>query len=308
MILVTGGLGVIGTNFLNLLREQGRSFVCVDSMTYASYVAWGTMKEPCYIVDLTHFHNLENVFKQHEITEVYHLAAETHVDRSITNIDPFIQSNIIGTLNLLKLSHKYGIKRFIHVSTDEVYGDITYGSASESTPYYPRNPYSATKAASDHLVTAWFHTYNLPTIITHCTNNYGPFQHNEKLLPTIIGKLKQNKSVPVYGDGKQIRDWLYVKDHCRALLIAGEQGFPGETYNIGSDHVKEVTNIELVQKICDMMNKSYSLIEHIQDRPGHDRRYSISSYKIRIDLGWYPITNLDDGLNLTIEHFLARSA
>jgi len=312
MILVTGALGFIGSHLVDLLEEQGQSVVALDNLGYAANAAYyDSLKArniPTEIVDLTDNIPLEYIFRKYDISLVYHLAAETHVDNSILDVAPFIQSNIIGTANLLNAVVKYPVERFIHISTDEVYGHVAQGSTNELTPYHTRNPYSATKAASDHLVTAWHHTYNLPAIITHCSNNYGPRQHQEKMIPTIIRSLQANKPVPVYGDGLQIRDWLYVRDHCLALTQVADKGQPGQVYNIGQADHQEITNIELVKMICDLLDKPYSLIDHVEDRKGHDRRYSIDCTKIQKELYWHPQYTLSQGLARTLADVPARSA
>ena len=305
MILVTGALGFIGSHLIDTLLEQGtdpQDIIALDNLSYAANIKYlhAGLRAVFSPIDLVNLTSLEQLFDRYRIDTVYHLAAETHVDNSIKNVDPFVQSNIMGTLNLLKTVQKYPVNKFVHISTDEVYGHVAEGSTDESTPYHPRNPYSATKAASDHLVTAWHHTYNIPTVITHCSNNYGPRQHSEKMIPTIIRSLKNNEPVPVYGDGLQIRDWLYVRDHCEALIKTAKLGQAGETYNIGVSHAREITNIELVKTLCDMLDQPYSLIKHVEDRKGHDRRYSIDSTKIRTELNWADTTSLEMGLALTL--------
>jgi dTDP-glucose 4,6-dehydratase len=306
MKLVTGGLGFIGSHLVDLLVSRGEEVLVMDSFNYAAnydyYIGLKDRGVAVELVNLAHSYQVEYFFNQkYTIDTVYHLAAETHVDRSITNVSPFVESNIEGTLNLLKACAKSTVEKFIHVSTDEVYGTVAPGtSTDENSPYHPRNPYAATKAASDHLVTAWHHTYGIPAMITHCSNNYGPRQYGEKMIPTIIRSLTQNQPVPIYGDGQQIRDWLYVRDHCEALILVAKQGRVGETYNIGAGHDHEITNLELVQMICDIMGKPRSLIKHVEDRKGHDRRYSIDSTKIRQTLGWSDRTTLEEGLALTL--------
>jgi dTDP-glucose 4,6-dehydratase len=307
MILVTGALGFIGSHLLDRLLMTGKAgpqdIIALDNLSYAANIQYlnAGVKAVFAPIDLANLEQVELLFGRYRIRTIYHLAAETHVDNSIKSVDPFIQSNIMGTLNLLKMAEKYPVERFVHVSTDEVYGHVAEGSTNESTPYHTRNPYSATKAASDHLVTAWHHTYGIPTMITHCSNNYGPRQHGEKMIPTIIHSLMNNQPVPVYGDGLQIRDWLYVQDHCDALVTVAERGKLGEVYNIGAGHEHEITNIDLVKMICDIMDKPYSLIEHVEDRKGHDRRYSIDSTKIRTELGWHDSHTLEQGLSSTIQ-------
>lgn len=315
MILVTGALGFIGSHLVDLLIEQEQEFVCLDNFGYAANINYYRQRENQITVlgrDLADLASLKSVFDTYPIKTIYHLAAETHVDNSIKNVDPFISSNILGTVNLLKMAEQYQqVDRFVHISTDEVYGHVPEGSTNESTPYHTRNPYSASKAASDHFVTAWHHTYGVPTVITHCSNNYGPRQHSEKMIPTIIRSLKNNEPVPVYGDGLQIRDWLYVGDHCEALTLVGQHANPSPIYNIGADHTVEITNIELVRMICDLLDRPYSLIKHVEDRKGHDRRYSIDSSLIRRELGWRPKTTLNQGLikilTQEVEDFAKRS-
>ena len=306
MILVTGALGFIGSHLLDRLLSDGKAgpqdIIALDNLSYAANLQYlnAGLKAVFAPIDLANLEQVELLFARYRIRTIYHLAAETHVDNSIKTVDPFVQSNIMGTLNLLKMAEKYPVEQFVHVSTDEVYGHVAEGSTNESTPYHARNPYSATKAASDHLVTAWHHTYGIPAMITHCSNNYGPRQHGEKMIPTIIHSLMNNRPVPVYGDGLQIRDWLYVQDHCDALVTVAERGTPGEIYNIGASHEHEITNIDLVKMICDIMDKPYTLIEHVEDRKGHDRRYSIDSTKIRTLLGWHDCHTLEQGLMTTV--------
>lgn len=275
--------------------------------------------------DLTYAGNLENLkmaegnsrhrFVKGSITEatvveplveecdiVVHFAAESHVDRSIMDPGAFVVTNVHGTLVLLEAARKYG-KRFHHVSTDEVFGALGKDDVpfDESTPYDPRSPYSASKAASDHLVRAYFHTYGLPVTISNCSNNYGPYHFPEKLIPLAITNLLEGKTVPVYGDGLQVRDWLYVEDHCRAIDLILHQGKLGETYCIGGNAEKE--NIWIVKKLLELLGKDESSIEYVQDRPGHDRRYAISFSKIQSELGWEPTVTLEEGLTQTVEWF-----
>ena len=301
-ILVTGGAGFIGSNFLHrLVNETDEEVICIDKLTYAA--DWHNIPDPVkfYTVDIASKDACDYVFSKHRIKTIFHLAAESHVDNSIKDCSEFIYSNIIGTVNLLNLAVKYGVEKFIHISTDEVYGSILKGSFTEKTLYDPRNPYSASKASSDHFVMAYHNTYGLPVNITNCSNNYGPRQHKEKFIPKTILNILAGNKVPVYGDGLQIRDWVYVNDHCDALVRVWKYGKNGEKYNIGG--LCEVTNITLVKKILDMMGRDESMIEYIEDRPGHDRRYSTSIDKIRDDLSWSPIYSLYVGLTKTIEWY-----
>jgi len=301
-ILVTGGAGFIGSNFLHrLVNETDEEIICIDKLTYAA--DWHNIPDPVkfYTVDIASKDACDYVFSKHKIKTIFHLAAESHVDNSIKDCSEFIYSNIIGTVNLLNLAVKYGVEKFIHISTDEVYGSILKGSFTEKTLYDPRNPYSASKASSDHFVMAYHNTYGLPVNITNCSNNYGPRQHKEKFIPKTILNILAGNKVPVYGDGLQIRDWVYVNDHCDALVRVWKYGKNGEKYNIGG--LCEVTNITLVKKILDMMGRGESMIEYIEDRPGHDRRYSTSIDKIRDDLSWSPIYSLYVGLTKTIEWY-----
>lgn len=300
-ILVTGGAGFIGSNLLHhLISVVDEEIVCVDKLTYASN--WKNIPDNIvfYTFDIAS-KDIETVFSRHNITTVFHLAAESHVDNSIKDCSEFIHTNISGTVNLLNLSLKYGIEKFLHISTDEVYGSIDSGSFTEETNYSPRNPYSASKASSDHFVMAYHNTYNLPTIITNCSNNYGPRQHLEKMIPKTITNLLQGKKVPIYGDGNQVRDWIYVQDHCEALVEVWRHGRVGEKYNIGGEC--EIKNIDLVKMILKTMNIGENMIEYIQDRPGHDRRYSTDIGKITSELKWSPRFSLTEGLNNTIEWY-----
>jgi dTDP-glucose 4,6-dehydratase len=304
-ILVTGGAGFIGSNFLHhLIKKTDEEIICVDKLTYASNINYipdtpQINLERCDIVDET---TVKNIFTKFKPKTIFHFAAESHVDNSIKNCKLFVESNIIGTINLLNASLDVGIDRFHHISTDEVFGSIVEGSFTEETKYDPRNPYSASKAASDHFVRSFNNTYGLPTIITNCSNNYGPRQHKEKLIPQTILNLIQNKKVPIYGDGQQIRDWLYVLDHCEALINVWKFGKIGEKYNIGGEC--EITNFELVKKILSFMNKGESMIEYVNDRPGHDRRYSTNICKIKNEIGWEPRCDIDTGIQNTISWYI----
>ena len=301
-ILVTGGAGFIGSNFLHhLVKVTDDEIICIDKLTYAA--DWHNVPDSVklYTLDIVSKSDCNYVFSRHKIKTIFHFAAESHVDNSIKDCSPFIHTNVNGTVNLLNLSLKYDVEKFIHISTDEVYGSISYGSFTEKTNYSPRNPYSASKAASDHFVMAYHHTYNLPVNITNCSNNYGPRQHREKFIPQTILNILSNKKIPVYGDGLQVRDWLYVQDHCTALIKVWKDGISGENYNIGGEC--ELTNLDLIKKILRMMGKNEDMIEYIQDRPGHDRRYSTNISKIKDNLFWSPTYSLNHGLKRTIEWY-----
>ena len=301
-ILVTGGAGFIGSNFLQHLKiVTDEEIVCVDKLTYAGKRNNVPSKAKLYVADIAGEDAIETIFERHDIKTVFHFAAESHVDNSIKDCSEFIRTNIVGTVNLLNASLKHNVEKFMHISTDEVYGSIENGSFTEKTNYDPRNPYSASKASSDHFVRAFYNTYGLPTVITNCSNNYGPRQHKEKLIPQTILNLLNDKKIPVYGDGKQIRDWLYVQDHCEALIEVWKYGVVGEKYNIGGEC--EIQNIDLIKKIISLMRKDENMIEYVKDRPGHDRRYSTDISKITKDLNWKPRFDIDDGLTKTIEWY-----
>jgi dTDP-glucose 4,6-dehydratase len=253
--------------------------------------------------DLCNYKSVLDILETHSITHVIHFAAQSHVQNSFEDSIKYTHDNVLGTHTLLECARKYGnIKKFIHVSTDEVYGSLELDSEdsfNENTKYDPKNPYSATKAASDHLVSAFHNTYGLPAIITNCSNNYGPNQHKEKFIPTIISKALRNEKIPVYGDGLNVRDWLYVDDHCNGINLVLQNGKIGEKYNIGGG--TELPNIEVVRIILDMLGKSHDLIEYVTDRPGHDRRYAIDCSKIENELGYKPLYSFITGLEITIE-------
>ena len=271
-ILVTGGAGFIGSHLLeSLVNYCDDEIVCIDALTYASDKNNIPSKVLLYPYDISNKDEVSEVFSAYKPNYVFHLAAESHVDNSIEDCSPFIQSNIIGTVNLLNASLEYGVEKFMHISTDEVYGSIEDGSFTEDTIYNPRNPYSASKASSDHFVMAYHTTYGLPVVITNCSNNYGPRQYKEKMIPQTIKNLISGNKIPVYGAGEQIRDWLYAQDHCEALIKVWKEGQVGEKYNIGGEC--EIRNIDLVKMIIDIMNKDESMIEFVEDRPGHDFRY-----------------------------------
>ena len=321
--LVTGGAGFIGTNFVRLASEvvDGQILI-LDLLTYAgNYMSI----EPLIDGQRVHFVKgsicdeslICTLFEEYDITSIVNFAAESHVDRSIENPSEFVDTNVGGTLTLLRVAAeewkgKYSDRVFVHVSTDEVYGDLTPDDApmNESSPYRPSSPYSASKAASDHLCRAWSVTYDFPVIVTNCSNNYGPYQFPEKLVPLMIKQATEEAPLPVYGDGMQIRDWLHVEDHCRALLSVLLHGRQGETYCIGGDN--ERTNLDVVSLICDAvddcldrpMGSSRTLITSVRDRPGHDRRYSIDSRKIQDELGWRPKREFSTGIVNTVKWYL----
>lgn len=301
-ILVTGGAGFIGSNFLHhLIKSIDEEIICIDKLTYAADRNNVPDAIKFYATDIADEHNCEYIFKKHKPKTIFHLAAESHVDNSIKDCSQFLHTNINGTVNLLNLSVKYEVEKFMHISTDEVYGSIEEGYFTELSNYSPRNPYSASKAASDHFVMAYHTTYGLPTIITNCSNNYGPRQDVEKMIAKTITNLMQSKKVPVYGDGKQVRDWLYVQDHCEALVEVWSRGRIGRKYNIGGEC--EIKNIDLVRMILDRMNMNENMIEYVKDRPGHDRRYSTDITKIRHELKWSPKFSIEQGLDKTIEWY-----
>lgn len=322
-VLVTGGAGFIGSNFVRYLlkAEAHVHIVNLDNLTYAGSLEnlKGLPDESRYAFvkgDICDFELVSKLLGEHAIDTIVHFAAESHVDRSILGPGPFVQTNVTGTFTLLEAarqvwSQERSGKRFHHVSTDEVFGSLSPSDPAftETTPYEPRSPYSASKAASDHLVRAYFHTYELPVTITNCSNNYGPYQFPEKLIPLIILNALQGKPLPIYGDGKQIRDWLYVEDHCEAIWLVIEKGKPGETYNVGGGN--QPYNIDLVEEICVILDElqpiagSYSsLITHVPDRPGHDRRYAMDITKIRNDLGWSPKHEIESGLRETVNWYV----
>ena len=260
-------------------------------------------KFPVKVVDLVNKNHLEELFEKYEPDIIFHFAAESHVDNSIEDAKPFVDSNVIGTLNLLELSVKYKVQKFHHISTDEVYGALGYDDPpfTEETPYNPQNPYSASKAASDHFVTAFGNTYGLPVLITNCSNNYGPRQNVEKMIPKTINNILDGKKIPVYAQGENIRDWIYVEDHCKALLNIFYVGKNGEKYNIGGEC--EIKNIDLVKTIIRLMGASEDLIEFVDDRPGHDLRYAIDNAKIIETINWHPSNTLEEGLLKTINWY-----
>jgi dTDP-glucose 4,6-dehydratase len=327
-ILVTGGAGFIGANFVRYLlkAEPQAKIVNLDLLTYA-----GSLENLKDLPDANR-HNfvqgdicdaelVASLFREHQIDTVVHFAAESHVDRSILGPAPFVRTNVMGTFTLLETAKQAWAEsggmsgcRFHHVSTDEVFGSLspTDPAFSETTPYDPRSPYSASKAASDHLVRAYFHTYGLPVTITNCSNNYGPFQFPEKLIPLMVLNAVRGKPLPIYGDGKQIRDWLYVEDHCEAIYRVAKAGQPGETYNVGGGN--QPYNIDLVTEICAILDElrpasapHAALMTHVTDRPGHDRRYAMDITKIRRELGWTPRHDIESGLRETVQWYLKNT-
>lgn len=325
-ILISGGAGFIGSAVVRRAIKQGHSVVNVDSLTYAACLAnlSCVADHTNYVfeeVDIRDRTSLEGVFERHLPDAVMHLAAESHVDRSIEGPSAFIETNVNGTFNMLEAARVYWQQkhdgstafRFHHVSTDEVYGSLPKNKSvrfTENTLYDPRSPYSASKASSDHLVRAWRYTYGLPTIITNCSNNYGPYHFPEKLIPLIIINALQEKPLPIYGDGSNIRDWLFVDDHAAALLLVLEKGELGRSYNIGGEN--ELTNLEIVTTICSMLDelcprsggKYAELIEFVVDRPGHDERYAIDPTRIKHELGWEPSVTVNEGLLKTVKWYL----
>lgn len=324
-LLVTGGAGFIGSNLIQHIidRPEITRLVNLDALTYAGHLAnlRAVSQNPKYAfekVDLRDKAEVVRVVRQYEITHVLHLAAESHVDRSISGPGDFISTNIVGTFHLLDACRdlwngNFANRRFHHVSTDEVYGSLgATGFFLETTPYAPNSPYSASKASSDMLVRAYHHTYGLPTVVTNCSNNYGPYQFPEKLIPVVLQSLLARKSIPVYGDGMNVRDWLFVRDHCEALWQVLNRGREGETYNIGGHN--EWANIHIVQLMCDLVDElkpdlggnSRSLITYVKDRPGHDRRYAIDAGKIQQELGWTPEYTFERGIRETVKWYLGH--
>ena len=312
-IIVTGGLGFIGSNLIDLLIMKKFYVINIDKVTYSSnfYNTKEFKKSKKYKfikLDIKDKKINEILFK-YKPDCIFNLAAETHVDRSIDNPENFIESNIVGVYNLLEAFKKYSKKfkcKLIHISTDEVYGDILKGRSNENYPYKPSSPYAASKAASDHLVSSYIRTYKIPAIVTNCSNNYGPRQHPEKLIPKIIYNIFNGKPIPIYGNGTNSREWIYVKDHCEALIKVYQKGKSGEFYNIGSN--KNLNNIEVCKKILnvskkiDKFNKNIKIV-FVKDRPGHDIRYALNSNKIKKKLKWYPKTNFEEGVKLTFNWY-----
>ena len=325
-ILVTGGAGFIGSAVVRLAVGRGHEVVNLDALTYAANLenVAGVADSPLYAFERADIRDraaLDRVFGRHKPDAVMHLAAESHVDRSIDGPGAFIETNVTGTYNLLEAARAYWTRqgrpegfRFHHISTDEVFGSLgETGQFTEDTPYDPRSPYSASKAASDHLVRAWHETYALPVVLTNCSNNYGPFHFPEKLVPVVILNALHGREIPVYGDGGNVRDWLYVEDHADALLLCLEKGAVGRSYNIGGEN--EARNIDLVRTICAHLDELRPegaphdrQIRFVTDRPGHDRRYAIDPTRIRTELGWRPSVTVEEGLKRTVEWYLQNEA
>jgi len=327
-LLITGGAGFIGSAVVRLAISRGHQVVNVDALTYAASLdnVAKAAQSPAYAFEHVNIRDraaLETVFATHRPDAVMHLAAESHVDRSIDGPGEFIETNITGTFNMLEAARRYWQTegrpenfRFHHISTDEVFGSLSPldDGFTESTPYDPRSPYSASKAASDHLVRAWHETYGLPVVLTNCSNNYGPYHFPEKLIPVIILNALAGKPLPIYGDGSNVRDWLYVEDHADALLLVVEKGAVGRSYNIGGEN--ERSNLQLVQTLCAILDRKRSKpdgsyadqIVFVTDRPGHDARYAIDPTRIATELGWRPSVTVEEGLERTVEWYLANEA
>jgi dTDP-glucose 4,6-dehydratase len=330
VILVTGGAGFIGSNFvLDWIAAAGETVVNLDKLTYAGNLAnlaslAGDARHRFVRGDIADRALVERLFAEHRPRAVVHFAAESHVDRSIHGPSAFVETNVVGTFELLEAARAYwqslepaprAAFRFLHVSTDEVYGSLGESDApfSETTPYAPNSPYSASKASSDHMVRAYHHTYGLPTLTTNCSNNYGPWQFPEKLIPLVIANALEGKPLPVYGDGRQVRDRLYVGDHCEALRAVLDRGRPGEVYNIGGS--SERRNIDVVHAICEVLQRARprdggyrALVAHVGDSPGHDRRYAIDARKIARELEWSPRESFESGLEKTVRWYLDHAA
>ena len=329
-VLVTGGAGFIGSNFiLDWMRNTTSTVINLDLLTYAGNPAnlASLERNPRYVLaqgDICDAERVASLLRTHQPRAIVHFAAESHVDRSITSPESFIRTNVQGSFVLLEQARRYWAElgeadrlafRFLHVSTDEVYGSLGPGDAPfcETTAYAPNSPYAASKASSDHLARAYYHTFGLPLLTTNCSNNYGPFQFPEKLIPLVILNALNRKPLPIYGDGRNVRDWLYVGDHCEAIALVLEKGVPGETYNIGGD--SEMANIDVVTTICSIMDELHPagaphdhLITFVKDRPGHDRRYAIDASKIKCDLNWRQRETFTTGIRRTVEWYLSNSA
>ena len=319
-IIVTGGLGFIGSNLIELLLDKNYKIINIDKITYSSNF-YNTLEfknnknYKFYKCDLNNYKKLESIINKFKPTCIFNLAAETHVDRSIDDPKIFIDSNILGVFNLLEIFKKFSKKfkktRLIHISTDEVYGDILSGRSCEKSPYKPSSPYAASKAASDHLVYSYVRTYKIPAIITNCSNNYGPKQHPEKFIPKVIYNIINNKNLPIYGKGKNSREWIYVKDHCDALIKISKKGKIGEFYNIGTNN--NLSNIEICQALLKIIKNKIKIgsnvkIKFVKDRPGHDFRYALNSQKIKKNLKWSAKKDLITGLKDTINWYLNNNS
>lgn len=325
-LLITGGAGFIGSAVVRLAVGRGHEILNLDALTYAACLdnVASVSATPLYSFEQADIRDrvaLDRIFSSFRPDAVMHLAAESHVDRSIDGPADFIETNINGTFNMLEAARKYWTEagrpaafRFHHISTDEVFGSLSADSTvkfTEETPYDPRSPYSASKASSDHLVRAWFETYGMPVVLTNCSNNYGPYQFPEKLIPVVILNALAKKSLPIYGDGSNIRDWLYVEDHADALLLVVEKGLVGRSYNIGGEN--ERTNLQLVKTICSILDRLHprtggapyaDLITFVTDRPGHDARYAIDPSRISVELGWRPSVTVEEGLERTVQWYI----
>ena len=321
-LMVTGGCGFIGSNFIRLALKKGYKIINVDSLTYAAYKMRENFSHKNHFFvncDIGNEKKIGKILNQYKPNSVINFASETHVDRSIYDPGIFFKTNVLKTFKLIEKVRKYLINkniknfRFIHISTDEVYGSLRLKDKSftESNKFFPNSPYSASKASAEHIMRSYFKTYSFPVIISNCSNNYGPYQYPEKLMPLMIQNCISNKMLPVYGDGKQIRDWLFVDDHCLAILKILKRGKLGETYNIGGN--TELSNIKLIKEICRLLDKKYKKeknnsflkqITYVSDRPGHDRRYAINSKKIERELGWKPRYSFSKGIKITIEWYL----
>lgn len=316
-VLVTGGAGFIGSNFVyySLAKHPEDDIVCLDALTYAGNLSTleDALKNPHFSfikADITDRAEIAKIFREQKFDYVVNFAAESHVDRSIENPALFLNTNIMGVQNLLDASRQYGVKRFHQVSTDEVYGDLPLERKdlffTEETPIHTSSPYSASKAAADLLVLAYHRTYGMNVTISRCSNNYGPYHFPEKLIPLMISRALADQDLPVYGTGENVRDWLYVEDHCSAIDLILREGKTGEIYNVGGHNEK--TNLDVVKKVLDLLGKPYSLIRFVSDRPGHDLRYAINADKISAALGWTPATTFEEGLEKTIRWYLEHKA
>ena len=309
-ILVTGGAGFIGLNFVRMLLDSGEDIkiVNLDLLTYAGNLdsLSGYLDRPNHIFvqgDIRDEALVSRLIEEHRIEGIINFAAESHVDRSITNPNIFIETNVLGTQNLLNCAKKYNLKRYMQISTDEVYGSLgSEGKFTEETTIKPNSPYSASKASADHLVHAYNHTFGIDTVITRCSNNYGPYQFPEKMIPLCIERILDNQPIPVYGDGMQIRDWLYVYDHCSAIWTVYNNAKSGSLYNVGG--CNEKTNLELVKTLLKILDRPESLISFVEDRPGHDRRYAIDAAKIMNEFNWKPSVTFEEGIEKTVKWYL----
>ncbi len=312
-ILITGGMGFIGSNFVHYLLKNKKEYkvINIDYLTYAGNPE--NLRElerfdenlyKFYKYDICDFDHILEVAKNEKVDYIINFAAESHVDRSIDNPDIFIKTNILGTQSLLNIAKKLKIKKFIQISTDEVYGSLNFKDPAftEDLLLKPNSPYSASKASADLIVRSYFKTFNLPINITRCSNNYGPYQFPEKLIPLIINNAMNNQELPIYGTGQNIRDWIFVEDHCEAIYLVLKHGIPGEIYNIGGN--SEISNLSLVKELLSVLNKPETLIKFVKDRPGHDLRYAINFNKIKSELSWEPKTNIEDGLKYTVQWYL----